>query len=332
MKKHKLILLFGMPRSGTTWIGKIFDSHPDTLYLHEPDSVVPDYELPLLLSSSASPEVQSRVKKLISRWLEVNSEKVIASRPFFEKSYLGPIQWQIFKWSAFACKAWARIFGKTRFNPIKLSSSQAEPIVVWKSIESLGRIGAFSEASSAKAIQLIRHPCGTIASTFKGESGGQFDGSIAISEDWDLFSKLLNQSNNKEFSLDDIKRMKQEEKLAMRWGLINDFALTQIQQKNGRVVKYEDVCRSPLAEINNLFKWAGLGMSKQTEQFIKESTSNHDDAYYSTKKDPLFSAYRWKEKLSEEQIVNIKAIIMQFESGQLYKDDFHLDNKNPATR
>ena len=31
------ILLFGMPRSGTTWLGKIFDSHPQVLYRHEPD-------------------------------------------------------------------------------------------------------------------------------------------------------------------------------------------------------------------------------------------------------------------------------------------------------
>lgn len=36
--KHSVILLCGIPRSGTTWIGKIFDSHPDTLYRHEPDS------------------------------------------------------------------------------------------------------------------------------------------------------------------------------------------------------------------------------------------------------------------------------------------------------
>jgi hypothetical protein len=33
-----LILLFGLPRSGTSWVGKIFDSHPSTIYRHEPDS------------------------------------------------------------------------------------------------------------------------------------------------------------------------------------------------------------------------------------------------------------------------------------------------------
>jgi hypothetical protein len=27
-----IIPLFGMPHSGTTWAGNIFDNHPDTLY------------------------------------------------------------------------------------------------------------------------------------------------------------------------------------------------------------------------------------------------------------------------------------------------------------
>ena len=32
------ILILGAPRSGTTWLAKIIDSHPDVLYRHEPDA------------------------------------------------------------------------------------------------------------------------------------------------------------------------------------------------------------------------------------------------------------------------------------------------------
>ena len=28
---NRCILVFGMPRSGTAWIGKLFDGHPDAL-------------------------------------------------------------------------------------------------------------------------------------------------------------------------------------------------------------------------------------------------------------------------------------------------------------
>src|SRR5271154_2625415 len=40
------ILIIGYARSGTSWLGKIFDSHPDVMYLHEPDKLLPGKELP----------------------------------------------------------------------------------------------------------------------------------------------------------------------------------------------------------------------------------------------------------------------------------------------
>jgi hypothetical protein len=38
--RESLILILGLPRSGTSWLGKVFDSHPDVAYLHEPDKHV----------------------------------------------------------------------------------------------------------------------------------------------------------------------------------------------------------------------------------------------------------------------------------------------------
>ena len=34
------VMLVGSPRSGTTWMAKIIDSHPQVLYRHEPDSTL----------------------------------------------------------------------------------------------------------------------------------------------------------------------------------------------------------------------------------------------------------------------------------------------------
>ena len=79
MREQKLILLFGMPRSGTTWIGKIFDSHQDTFYLHEPDSVSPVANLPLVVDTKQA----ELINPVVTNWLTVNDEKVTASRPFF---------------------------------------------------------------------------------------------------------------------------------------------------------------------------------------------------------------------------------------------------------
>lgn len=46
---NKILLIFGIPRSGTTWLGKLFDSHPDIVYLHEPDSQFRTNNVPLLV-------------------------------------------------------------------------------------------------------------------------------------------------------------------------------------------------------------------------------------------------------------------------------------------
>jgi len=60
--KNRIILVFGMPRSGTTWLGKIFDSHMDLIYLHEPDSEIKLKGIPLLVRSNCYSKYQNIVK------------------------------------------------------------------------------------------------------------------------------------------------------------------------------------------------------------------------------------------------------------------------------
>ena len=325
MNPTQQILLFGMPRSGTTWIGKLFDSHPQVLYLHEPDSVAPDRELPLLVDQSALPQWQPHIEQQLAHWMAARAEKVIASRPFFRKSYMSALQWQLFRLSAYASKALSRFGLPLCRQPIRHHRKDADPVVVWKSIESIGRIGAYSQAADALAIQLMRHPCGNIASTLQGEKNHRFDGQTATADDWQLYEKLLEQAGEERFDLRDIQAMSPEERLTVRWGIMNDFALAQLAKLPGsqsRIIKYEDVCRSPLESINQLFEWAGLSFSESTLAFIKASTAHHSDDYYGTRKDPLTAAYRWQDKLSKHQIVRIQAMMNHFRCGHFYREDF----------
>ena len=48
------ILILGAPRSGTTWLAEIIDSHPDVLYRHEPDVTLPSPQAGLLASTTYS--------------------------------------------------------------------------------------------------------------------------------------------------------------------------------------------------------------------------------------------------------------------------------------
>jgi hypothetical protein len=68
------ILILGSPRSGTTWLAKIFDSHPDILYRHEPDELTPP-------TPGLNPTEQLRA------WLRQRGKSVAAKRPYFRKSW-----------------------------------------------------------------------------------------------------------------------------------------------------------------------------------------------------------------------------------------------------
>ena len=207
--------------------------------------------------------------------------------------------------------------------PVRIQSTP--PVIVWKSIESLARIGGIQASHDAFAVQILRHPCGHIASTLRGEKQHKFDSSTPIFEDWDLFDKLLKQTNEQRFTLADIQKMQPEERLAVRYGLLNDAALSQMDTTQSMVLVYEDVCRSPKQAVQSLFNSLKLSYTPATDEFISGSTEKDDDAYYATNKSPLVAAYKWRKELSAEQQLRIHNIVRQFEVYQYYRDDFDIN-------
>jgi hypothetical protein len=319
MPSKKTILLFGMPRSGTTWLGKLFDANRQTYYLHEPDSVQPNFEIPLLLHPEKS--VDSPLAAELPLWFASTAEKVIASRPFFAKNYLNSFSWLLFLSSAYATKAAGKLGLNKLIRPLRIQPPGQR--IVWKSIESLGRMAAIKRHIAAHSIHIMRHPCGHIASTLKGQDAGLFDSSLPVWEDWDIYEKLLEQSGEVRFTLADIKLMSKEQRLALRWGIINDFALTQGQyDTDNMVLLYRDLCKEPEETLQKCMAFCDLGADSQTLNYLQQSIQGGDNSYYGTQKDPLVSVYKWQKQLSKDVQQQIKAIIMQFNAGKFYRDDF----------
>ena len=79
----KIIMVMGLPRSGTTWLGKIFDCHPQTFYSHEPDSVHRFRDVPLLVAHEAIEEYRSALLRHVDAIREVRSIRVLGKMPLF---------------------------------------------------------------------------------------------------------------------------------------------------------------------------------------------------------------------------------------------------------
>ena len=111
------------------------------------------------------------------------------------------------------------------------------------------------------------------------------------------------------------------EQIAWKWVLYYEKAMDDIAGlQNCRHVLYEDVCRKPREEARGLLEFAGLSWSEQTGAFIGESTARESTEYYSVYKDPLQSAYKWKNELAPEQIDRVLAIVRNTRPGRLYAD------------
>ena len=99
--QNKMILIFGKPRSGTTWLGKIFDSHPDIIYLHEPDTELQLKDIPMLVPSEIYPHYKEIIRIYCSGLLDKCTIRVNGKTPFFNKSYLSGIKYLVFKLNFF---------------------------------------------------------------------------------------------------------------------------------------------------------------------------------------------------------------------------------------
>jgi hypothetical protein len=321
MSNAPIILLFGMPRSGTTWIGKIFDSHTRTLYRHEPDTWNKITQIPLLEDVSQAHKHCAFVNDYVD--VSVNGKL-----PLFPKKYSSFLRHNLFSASVLLSGVVSR-FNRNVQLPVfpTIDSDRADDyVVVWKSIQLLGRMGIMVNClDDCKAIHILRHPCGYIASVMSGESKKKFMSYTPASEDYGIYELLMDteQAQRHELSLDKLKTMTPEERLAWRWVLFNEKAGDDTRDnENVRILHYEDMCSDPVATAKSYFEFCDLEWCHQTAEFLGVSTTKDSESYYSVYKNPEKAAAKWKTVLSPEAINKIREVVEQSAIGSHYLDDF----------
>ncbi len=317
-----------MPRSGTTWLGKIFDSHPDTLYRHEPDTWQRMVEIPLLDEPADASRFEAYLQQYLAAIPGMRASRVAAKKPFFPKSYLSAPGLLAYKFGSAASKLAGRLGLDLPvwFAPVAPPGAR----LVWKSIESLGRWGTLMRCfPDARGVHIVRHPCGYVSSVLGGETALHFTNSDASSQDVGLFEMLVKteQARRRGFTLEWLMQLPAADRLAWGWTLFNEKA-TEDAQGNARclLLHYEELCADPIGVTRRLFDHCGLSWSAQTEEFLAASTSTGTSAgasstdYYSVFKNPLKSAWRWQTSLPAQDIKRVLAVAATSAVGAPYLD------------
>lgn len=312
------LLLFGMPRSGTTWIGKVFDSHPRTFYMHEPDSFQMLDGIPLVVERNDYPKYTELFTQCLDSLETIRSVRVVGKLPVFAKDSRSAPGNCFHKYALMTIKAIARAGFELNVPEFNNSRTNDETLV-WKSIESLGRLGlALNLLDNVRGMHIVRHPCGYIASVKRGAQEHRFGSEVPASEDYGLFELLLETAVAKRHGLEieALRQMSDVERLAWRWLIFNESAFNACSvSEQYRLVNYEAVCADPVSHYRALFDFAGLAWSTQTEKFLGHTISSDDSAYYSVVRNPLDAANAWKRQLSECEIGQVEAVVTKSDVG-----------------
>ncbi len=314
-------MLMGLPRSGTTWLGKIFDSHPRTLYRHEPDALMYEKFVRPRLPVSYDSRYAEAVFDFADAALGSTKPRSVLKAPWFRKCHYPRVAW-VRRWLQLHTARLATRLGREPEDiPDGIAMHRMVHVrPVWKSVSCTPILGTLARLlPQSRSISILRHPCGYVGSVLRGTRAAKFLSSP--SEDPGLVGVCLRSESARERRLTaaDFDAMAPSEKLAWRWVAgTHEIVATTDSLPNVMTVRFEDLCAEPASVARSLFDFADLSWHDQTADFIRRSTAIEHSSFYSVFKNPMHSAKKWQAELSATDVQRIESVVRGTAVGALY--------------
>jgi hypothetical protein len=310
------ILVLGAPRSGTTWLAKIVDSHPDVLYRHEPDAMFP----------APSPLTPDALPALLRRWVADRSPHTVTKQPYFRKS------WQP-EWArgvrivlAAAVSAAARMpapFNTLGRLPLPDLAAHPAPRVAMKSVGwAEGAATLARTLPDSRTIFILRHPCGQVASVMRGNRQRRFDLKTGGTDMPFDEVRTLGFAASHGVSEPEFQRLPDAAKYAWSWRALNEPTYAALAaEPNVHVVFYEALCARPEALVRGILQFAGLDWNRQTEDFVVRSTSHRGKAgYHAIFRNAVASAEAWRRTLPPADQAAVRSVVAASPLARFWPD------------
>ncbi len=322
----RVILLFGLPRSGTTWLAKLFDSHPDVLYRHEPDSIERGRHLPEWPGADLSPTELATARAYVGGLLGLRALKSAGSQPMFAKHYRSPAAHALRLGLTQALHALGALPGarsalRAFAVPDLIDRAASDRLhIVLKSVTSPHRLGLLAGAlPGCRTIFLLRHPCGQVASMLRGARAGLLEEQRERDRPALLRSPAARRHG---LAAPGFGRRALDEQLAWRWVILAEQASAALDRlRDARLLRHCDLAAGPEAQLRALFSFAGLGWHPQSEAFLRRSTHPvGPQRYYAVFRDSTQEVDKWRRELDGPTQRRIWAVVSNSSLAKLWPD------------
>ena len=287
------IVILGSPRSGTSWLAKIFDSHPDVLYRHEPDELAP-----------ARPELDSAAQ--IAAWIRQRGLRAAVKRPNFPKSWRPAALDQARMMLAAVLAVAQRLpvlsgsTGRVGVPDLVMPGRRGTVRAAVKLVNWNGN-GVARSMPQTRCIFIMRHPCGQVASLLAGRATSKF----AASGDLPGLSTevaAVERAGRAGIDAAAFRLLPVAAKLAWCWVAFNEPVVCALHElPNARIVIYEELCRRPEALSQELLAFAGLDWHPQTAAFLDSSTrDDRASGYFDVFRATNQVADRWRLTMNRQ--------------------------------
>jgi Sulfotransferase family len=310
----RTLLILGTARSGTSWLGKIFDSHPWVAYRNEPDEILPESGLPYFGEGGDLARYAAVAERYVERLNNVRNTQTVGGFPIFRKAYRSlPAHWLRISWmlalrAPEIVPAGARAVRCIQIPEFARRRGEGPVLAVIKSVSLVDRAGLIAgSVPGLRTVLILRHPCASIASMLRGARRGKFRkvgvGTRIVETEWAQRHGLTRER---------FLAMPPYEQLAWHWLIRNEKAFDELSKlPNTRIVAYRDMVSAAEETARDLLAFAGLDWHPQTASFLQESQNSRGSRYYGVYRPAGFqqNADRWEDVLAPDQANRIFEVI-----------------------
>ncbi|WP_191859188.1 sulfotransferase [Hanstruepera ponticola] len=281
--KNKPILITGIHRSGSTWIGKILSVSKELQYIHEPFNKAKYRTSPIdhwfqYVNSETSNIEQESIKNYLMSFTNFSGSRL------FKALCNVKFKWQIkqallYELNCFLCRPLFK-------DPIAVMSAEW----LYKELDT-------------QVLVSIRHPAAFVAS-------------IKIAN-WHFdFNNFLEQQALMDDHLDEFK-IEIEKELSKKdlittgillwnciYSYVNKLQKTYYNNSDWIFIKHEDLSKDPIAKYQEIFTQFGLKFNQEVKDEILKTTTSKNKGDFS--RDAKKNIYTWKERLTDSEIALIK--------------------------